>query len=190
MAQWVYPHLIGLAYLRYQKTIFPVSSVCISELMTSRGHPPCLSNNQSALLNNFNRLNGSALLPRDPDVDNMLEEAIKLHGRRGAFGAYTISTLLILMSFKDYYLKYNDTNNEYVTFYLKNVDKSLVYIEDMYFNRRVPYEGSLDDGRYWDTILAAFGLLEAGESPEKLHPTIDYLIRTAVQPNGGIPYGH
>lgn len=120
----------------------------------------------------------------------MLEEAIKLHGRRGAFGAYTISTLLILMSFKDYYLKYNDTNNEYVTFYLKNVDKSLVYIEDMYFNRRVPYEGSLDDGRYWDTILAAFGLLEAGESPEKLHPTIDYLIRTAVQPNGGIPYGH
>lgn len=60
----------------------------------------------------------------------------------------------------------------------------------MYFNRRVPYEGSLDDGRYWDTILAAFALLEAGESPEKLHPTIKYLIETAIQPNGGIPYGH
>ena len=29
----------------------------------------------------------------------------------------------------------------------------------MYFNPRVPYEGSLDDGRYWDTILAAFALL-------------------------------
>jgi hypothetical protein len=35
----------------------------------------------------------------------------------------------------------------------------------MYFNRRVPYEGSLDDGRYWDSILAAFALLEAGEDP-------------------------
>ena len=39
---------------------------------------------------------------RDRDVDNLLEEAIKLQGPRGAFGAYTISTLLILMSFKDY----------------------------------------------------------------------------------------
>jgi hypothetical protein len=30
VAQWVYPHLTGLAYLRYHKTIFPVSKVCIS----------------------------------------------------------------------------------------------------------------------------------------------------------------
>ena len=36
IAQWVYPHLIGLAYLRYHKTIFPVSRVCLSELRTSR----------------------------------------------------------------------------------------------------------------------------------------------------------
>jgi hypothetical protein len=46
----------------------------------------------------------------------------------------------------------------------------------MYFNKRVPYEGSLDDGRYWDSILAVFALLEAGESPEKLHPTLKYLV--------------
>jgi len=30
VAQWVYPHILGLAYLRYHKTIFPVSKVCIS----------------------------------------------------------------------------------------------------------------------------------------------------------------
>jgi squalene cyclase len=30
IAQWVYPHLTGLAYLRYHKTIFPVSRVCLS----------------------------------------------------------------------------------------------------------------------------------------------------------------
>lgn len=29
VAQWVYPHLTGLAYLRYHKTVFPVSSVCL-----------------------------------------------------------------------------------------------------------------------------------------------------------------
>lgn len=34
--QWVYPHLLGLAYIRYHKTIFPVSKVCLSELRTSR----------------------------------------------------------------------------------------------------------------------------------------------------------
>lgn len=38
VAQWVYPHLIGLAYLRYHKTIFPVSKVCLSELRTSRSN--------------------------------------------------------------------------------------------------------------------------------------------------------
>lgn len=29
VAQWVYPHLVGLAYLRYHKTVFPVSRVCL-----------------------------------------------------------------------------------------------------------------------------------------------------------------
>ena len=76
--------------------------------------------------------------------------------------AGSLVLLLVLLSFKDYSLRYNDTNNEYITFYVKNVERSLVFIEEMYFNRRVPYEGTLDDGRYWDTILAAFALLEAG----------------------------
>jgi hypothetical protein len=35
------------------------------------------------------------------------------------------------------------------------------------FNRRVPYEGSLDDGRYWDTILAVFGLTLGWIRPTK-----------------------
>lgn len=73
VAQWVYPHIIPLAYLRYQKTVFPVSKVCISELMVSRGNPPCLASNQQDLLRNFNKLNGTAPLKRDPDVDNILE---------------------------------------------------------------------------------------------------------------------
>lgn len=36
IGQWVYPHLTGLAYLRYHKTVFPVSRVCLQELRTSR----------------------------------------------------------------------------------------------------------------------------------------------------------
>jgi squalene-hopene/tetraprenyl-beta-curcumene cyclase len=157
--------------------------------MTSRGNPPCLASDRADLLKAFNRLNGSAILERDPDVDNILEEAIKLYGPKGTFGAYSISTLLTLMAFKDYSLRYDDHQNEYITFYNKNLNKSMSFVEELYFNRRVPYEGSLDDGRYWDTILATYGLLEAGESPEKLHPTLEYIINNVIQPNGGIPYG-
>lgn len=81
-----------------------------------------------------------------------------MKGRRGAFGAYTISTLLNLLSFKDYNLRYTH-ENDFKPYYEANIEKSLQFVDDMYFNPRVPYEGSLDDGRYWDTILAVLGLL-------------------------------
>jgi squalene-hopene/tetraprenyl-beta-curcumene cyclase len=130
---------------------------------------------------------GFKKLERDLDVENLLQEGIKLTGPRGAVGAYTISTLLYLMSLKDFTLRYN--NEEMIQYYDTNVMKSMQFVEEMYFNRRVPYEGSLDDGRYWDTLLAALALLEAGENIEKLHPTVEFMINTAVQLNGGIPYG-
>jgi hypothetical protein len=47
-------------------------------------------------------------LEADHDVDNLLQEVIKLQGKRGAIGAYTISTLLCMMSFKDYSLRYEN----------------------------------------------------------------------------------
>jgi hypothetical protein len=79
------------------------------------------------------------LLVRDEKVDNLMHEMILLQGKRGAFGAYTISTLLNLLSFKDYSLRYDDKQNEYITFYKVNLEKSLRFVEDMYFNSRVPY---------------------------------------------------
>ena len=87
------------------------------------------------------------------------------------FGAYTISTILNLIAFKDYQLRYG-TDNDFSAYYEANVDQSMDLIEQMYFNKRVPYEGSLDDGRYWDTLLSVFALLEAGESTDKLAPTV------------------
>jgi hypothetical protein len=130
---------------------------------------------------------GFKKLERDLDVENLLQEGIKLTGQRGAVGAYTISTLLYFMSLKDFTLRYS--NEDMIQYYNTNVMKSMQFVEEMYFNRRVPYEGSLDDGRYWDTLLAALALLEAGENIEKLHPTVEFMINTAVQANGGIPYG-
>jgi hypothetical protein len=82
---------------------------------------------------------------------------MKITGKRGAVGAYTISTLLYLLSFKDFSLRYD--NEELVGYFNQNLCKAMDFVEAMYFNRRVPYEGSLDDGRYWDTLLAALALL-------------------------------
>jgi len=66
----------------------------------------------------------------------------------------------------------------------------LQFVEFNYFNDRVPYQGSLDDGRWWDTILVSWGLLEAGTDPEKLVPIIDNMLAEGMQPNGGIAYGY
>lgn len=159
VSQWVYPHLTALAYLRYHKTIFPVSKVCLSELMTTRGNLPCEAASKEYLLKSFNKFNGSEPLVREPDVDNVLDEAIRLTGPREAYGGYTISTLLNLMSLKDYTLRYNTTNNALVTHFQTNYKKSLDYVESLYFVKRVPYEGCLCDGRFWDTILMSFALL-------------------------------
>ena len=70
-------------------------------------------------------------------MDNLVEEIIKLKGKRGAFGAYTVSTLLNLLSIKDYSLRYPE--NDYHSFYKTNLHESFDFIEEMYFNRRVPY---------------------------------------------------
>ncbi len=42
-------------------------------------------------------------------MENVLSEGIKLTGRRGAIGAYSVSTLLYLMSFKDFTLRYDNS---------------------------------------------------------------------------------
>jgi hypothetical protein len=161
----VYPHLIGLAYLRYHKTVFPVSLVCLQELRTSRSYHCEEYKSEHPGLSAFKNIS------KDSSVDQLLEEAIKLKGPRGAYGAYTISTLLILLSMKDYSLRYTHDHN-FSAFYKANILQSLKFVEECYFNRRVPYEGSLDDGRYWDTILAVMGLLESGESADSLSPTM------------------
>jgi hypothetical protein len=51
-------------------------------------------------------VSGFNKLEQDWDVNNLLDEAIKLKGKRGAIGAYTISTLLNFLSLKDYTLRY------------------------------------------------------------------------------------
>jgi hypothetical protein len=55
-------------------------------------------------------------------------------------------------------------------------ESSLSFVEFNYFNDRVPYQGSLDDGRWWDTILISWGLLESGAAHSSLYPVIDNML--------------
>jgi hypothetical protein len=61
-----------------------------------------------------------------------------------------------------------------------SIEKAFSYVESNYFNERVPYQGSLDDGRWWDTILISFGLLESGANITRLEPVIDKMIKEGV----------
>ena len=113
VAQWVYPHLIALAYLRYHKTVFPVSRVCLQELRISR------SDQCEEYYNQNPGLKGFPQTEKDASIDHIMEEMIKINGPRGSFGAYTISTLLILLSFKDYSLRYGN-HTDFAAFYETN----------------------------------------------------------------------
>lgn len=47
------------------------------------------------------------------------------------------------------------------------------------FNEISPYTGQLDDGRWWDTLLVQWALLEAGEDEDKLIDSLDKLTTDA-----------
>ncbi len=40
--------------------------------------------------------------------------------------------------------------------------------------------GSADDGRWWDTILISWSMLESGVDKEKLVPMLDKMIKEGV----------
>lgn len=71
-----------------------------------------------------------------------------------------------------------------------SIEQGIQFVEFNYFNSRVPYQGSLDDGRWWDTILLSWALLESGTEPSRLYNIVDKMIAEGVQPNGGIAYGY
>ena len=173
VAQWVYPHLTALTYLRHYNVVYK-QGADIRELFKT---PPKSS---------FKLPNLSFLEP-EADVLNLVNEMLALRQKRGSFGGYTISTLLSMLALRDFEQRFPNVQAETVK---QSIQQGFEYVESNYFNDRVPYQGSLDDGRWWDTILVSWGLLEADEDPEKLVPIIDNMIAEGVQANGGIAYGY
>ncbi|CAD8192801.1 unnamed protein product [Paramecium octaurelia] len=169
-AQWVYPHMTALAYLQNQRIIFNVA-VSISELY--KGKAPKIKNHQKKGRPSF-------------FINNLVQEMLKLRQPMGSFGGYTVSTLLSMLALHDYTGRTNKHKSEISDALRVGFD----FVEFNYFNFRQAYHGSLDDGRWWDTILISWAMLESGEDKEKVRPIVENMLQKGVQPNGGIEYGY
>lgn len=121
------------------------------------------------------------------DVLNLVQEMLNLRQKKGSFGGYTISTLLSCLALRDFQDRWPHLMVDEIK---KAQEMAIEYVEFNYFNDRVPYQGSLDDGRWWDSILVSWGLLESGADSSRLVPVMDKMIKEGVQANGGIAYGY
>ncbi|CAF0782351.1 unnamed protein product [Brachionus calyciflorus] len=170
VAQWVYPHILPIAYLRhfnYQK--FLGDNFSLSELNGPNSTP---IKDYTKETKNY-----------DLSIKNLIEKIHLMRRPKGTYGAYSVSTLFCLIAFQDYQ-KLDDK----IT---KNLFKeSIDFIDELYLESdSSSYLGVLDDGRWWDTLLIILGLLECDENPDKLTKSVEHFLKNAVQQNGGIPYG-
>lgn len=170
VAQWVYPHILPIAYLRhfnFQK--FMGEKFDLSELNSSKQTPIKNYTNEPK---NF-----------DWSIKNLIEKIHLMRRPKGTYGAYSVSTLFTLIVLQDFE-QLDERINQ------KLFKQSIDFIDELYLNSESSsYLGVLDDGRWWDTLLIIFGMLECGEDKEKLLPSVEYFLKNAVQECGGIPYG-
>ena len=182
VAQWVYPHVLPIALLRYwkkQKNLgarFDINELYVNEQMWHR------IKQDSAKVNKVKR-------PRTPPSNcvNMIKKLASMRRPLGTYGAYSVSTLFSLIALQDWKEHYKMADE---TKYESEFKQSISFVEELYFNSyESSYLGVLDDGRWWDTLLVAQGLLECGEECDKFVPVIEHFLKHGVQSNGGIAYG-
>lgn len=162
--------MTALAYLQSQRKVYRVA-VDIPELY--KGKVPKIKDNPKKGRPTFL-------------INNLVKEMLNLRQPMGSFGGYTISTLLSLLALNDY----NGRSTKYDTEIQDSMIKGFEFVEFNYFNARQAYQGSLDDGRWWDTILISWAMLESGEDKEKVRPIVENMLQKGVQSNGGIEYGY
>jgi len=175
IAQWVYPHLVPMAYSRSTHITYNLGpNFSLHEL---------IPDSQTKRLKPDFSLFG----PTRSELETLIERMLEIQQPAGSFGAYTVSSLFSIVCMKDFMKRYPD--NKFGDKLQIAIDKAFNYIEMMYFKTgEGSYMGVLDDGRYWDTALAALSLIESKEPSEKLFSTYEYFAKSQ-QPNGGIPYG-
>ena len=174
VGQWVYPHLVSMAYLRYYKLSIDMGpKYSVLELYPEPTEIKIYSVSK----------------PAEPDADilHIVNLQLGIQQHNGGFGAYTVSSLLNMAAL-------NDFSATYPNIYKKEIEtavkKAFDFLELTYVTSpRAGYKGMLMDGSLWDNTLIVLGLTEAGVPGDKLTKTIDHIIARGFQKNGGFCYG-
>ena len=122
VAQWVYPHLTALSYLRHHQTVFR-QGADLRELWVIE--PPYIAIEEV-----------QTTTEPHADVLNLVHEMMNLRQKMGSFGGYTISTLLSMLALQDFqdrwpHLMVEECKN--------SISEGIQFVEFNYFNDRVPY---------------------------------------------------
>jgi squalene-hopene/tetraprenyl-beta-curcumene cyclase len=170
VAQWVYPHVLPIAYLRYfslNKNLgdrFNLSELNLEEVS--------ISNNESS------KYDSPCF-----EILNIIKKLADMRRPLASYGAYTVSTLFSMMALKHFAQTF--PNHIELEKLHAELNQSFDFVDDIYFNSdSSSYLGVLDDGRWWDTLLITWGLLECDENSDKLKPVIRHMFDQGVQKNG------
>jgi len=175
VGQWVYPHLVAMAYLRYYKVSTDMGpKYAVQELYPSGSR--------------FKVYNVPKPAEPEADILNVLKLQLAIQQHNGGFGAYTVCSLLTMAAQKDFAAAYPTLFTQEIKTASK---KAFDFLEYTYVTApRAGYKGMLMDGSWWDNTLVVNGLKEAGVPAEKLTITMDHVAKESQQPNGGFCYGY
>jgi squalene-hopene/tetraprenyl-beta-curcumene cyclase len=162
--QWVGPHLKPIAALRrnhIQKKIIDAPEIF---LRPTYAGPAAWSSITSIPAKEVAKIR-SLLLP--------------IQQPHGSWGGYTLSTLISIMALRSAGEDIHSTA----------IQRGLNFIENRFFsNGRGNNQGSLQDGRYWDTVLIGRALALSGLPTDRLRGAAD-MVTQAQTASGGLPFG-
>ena len=175
VGQWVYPHLVAMAYLRYYKVSKDMGpKYSVQELYPSGPR--------------FKVYNVEKPAEPEADILNVVKLQLAIQQHNGAFGAYTVCSLLSMAAQQDFISAYPNHFAKEIPIARK---RAFDFLEYTYVTApRAGYKGMLMDGSWWDNILVVNALKESGVPAEKLTVTLDHIIKEGQQPNGGFCYGY
>lgn len=180
VSQWVYPHLIPMAYLLHFRPVHYLGPLySVRELYPSKQSLPSASISSSSI-------SSSPKLKVDPieehHIKNLVNEMRKIQQPHGSFGTYTLSSILSVIALQDFSRRFPNPTPDVAAM----ITRGIRYTDDAY---SLPgYKGVADYGQYWDSALLGIALGDANVDPASLVPQADAVV-AQQQANGGIPFG-
>lgn len=185
--QWATQHIPAMAYLSYREVVHPVGAD-ISEVFLKKDV-------YMIMRKKVTQESSTAVeaLPCDIDAEGVVQQILSWRRPQGSFGCYTVATELSLIALQDFRRAFRECGS--AQHYFSEINdataKGFQFLENAHFHEtgKSTYLGPVMDGRWWDTLIASWALLETGETNASLDPIAKILREEAWQPNGGVGFG-